>query len=173
MRAAQAALVVGCAICDSRGFLGSRAALIVALALSLGLTTPMIALAAIGRVGPLSASVAALAALAVGVARAVAMATPPGDAEMLETALVAAVAAFVSGALASVFAPRRAPLPTPSFDLFADASEQEQTPRLVVDSPIAARQNPPALARVLAVPGRDDAARPFDNRRKGDDVVRL
>ncbi len=67
MRAAQVGLVVGCAICDSRGVAGSRTALVLGMALSLAVTTPMIALAAIERVGPLSASIAAFAALAVAV----------------------------------------------------------------------------------------------------------
>ena len=45
MRAAQLAVVVGCAVCDSKGLIDARAALIVAMALSLALTTPIVALA--------------------------------------------------------------------------------------------------------------------------------
>ena len=175
MRAAQAALVMGCAICDSRGVLGSRTALIVALALSLGLTTPMIALAAIGRVGPLSASVAALAALAVGVS-----ARGRDGARRPERRRCSKPPSWppprrLSWARWLPFSRRAARrLRRPLVRSFRRRlREQKQTSRLVVDSPIAGRQNPPALARVLAVPGRDDAARPFDNRRKGDDVVRL
>lgn len=176
MRAAEVALIVGCAICDSRGVLDSRTALILAMALSLAVTTPIIVLAMIKRVGPFSASVATLAALAVGVSRAVAIARPPNAAEAFETALVVATAALVAGALASLVAPRRTPPSTlGAFDPFADASGrgQEQTARFIVDAPIAGGQNPAAFGRVVTVPGRDDAARSLDDRRKGDDVVRL
>ncbi len=176
MRAAQVALIVGCAICESRGVLDSRTALILAMALSLAVTTPTIVLAAIGRVGAFSASVATVAALAVGVARATAIGRHPGAAEVFENALAAAAAAFVAGALASLVAPRRAPPPTPAaFDPFADASGrgQEQTARFVVDAPVAGGQDPSALGRLVAVPGRDDAARSLDDRREGDNVVRL
>ncbi len=176
MRLAQVALVVGCAICDSRGVLDSRAALVLAMALSLAVTTPIVVLAAIGRVGPFSANVATLAALAVGAAREIAIARPPGAAEAFENALAAAAAAFVAGALAALVAPRGAPPPTPvAFDPFADPSGrgQEQAARFVVNAPIARGQNPSALGRVVAVPGRDDAARSLDDRREGDDVVRL
>jgi len=123
MRGAQLAVVIGCALCDNKGLLDARIALIGAMALSLALTTPIVALAAIGRVGPLSASVAILAALAVIVFLAMPMTRLPGASEALEDALAAAAAAFVAGALASLAAPRRTPPPTPGpFDPFADAS---------------------------------------------------
>ena len=176
MRAAQVALVVGCAICDSRGVVDSRTALVLGMALSLAVTTPMIALAAIERVGPLSASIAALVAVAVGVTRALVSARPPGASEAFEIALVAAAAAFVAGSLASLVAPRRAPSPTRgAFDPFAvdSALSQKETARFVVDPPVASRDNAPAPGRIVPVPGRDDAASALDDRREGDDVVRL
>ncbi len=179
MRASQVALVIGCAICDSRGFVESRTALVIALALSLGLTTPMIALAAIARVGPTAASVAALVAVAVGAKQAIGMEWPPTAAEAFEAALAAAAAAYVAGFLVSLAAPRRGPAPTPgAFDLFANPAapsgrDKQQLARFVIDPPIAGSQDPPTLGRILAVPGRDDAARSFDDRREGDNVVRL
>ncbi len=174
MRVAQVALVVGCAICDGRGILNSRTALILAMALSLAVTTPIIALAAIGRVGPLSASAAALTGLAVGAARATEW--PPGAAKAFDVALAAAVAAFLAGVLASLVAPRLWPPPTPgAFDPFADRSgrELEQTARFVIDAPVSGGQNTPPLGRVIAVPGREDAAGALDDRGQGDDVMRL
>ncbi len=176
MRIAQVTLLVGCAICDNRGILNSRSALMIAMALSLAVTTPILALAAIGQVGPFSASIAALAGLAVGVARALATTWPQAAAQALETALVAAAAAFVAGALASLVAPRRGPIPTPgAFDPFADASGRrlEQTARFIIDAPISRRQNPPAFGRIVAVPGRHDPAGPLDDRRQRDDVMKL
>src|SRR5208337_2956044 len=58
MRAVQVIVVVGCAVCDRKGFLDARTALIFAMTLSLALTTPLVALAAVARVGPAAASVA-------------------------------------------------------------------------------------------------------------------
>ena len=52
-------------------------------------------------------------------------------------------------------------------------SRKQQPPRLVIDRPIAGRDDAPPLGGVLAVPGRDHAARPFDDRRERDDVVGL
>lgn len=176
MRLSQISLVVGCAICDSRGVIGSRSALILAMALSLAVTTPLIALAAIGRVGPRSATIATLAALGVGAARVVAMGSHTGAAEAFENALAAAAAAFVAGVLASLVAPRRGPPATPGvFDRFADGSgqAQQQTARILIRAPVARGQNPSPLGRFVAVPGRDDAARSLDDRRERDDVVRL
>ncbi len=123
MRGAQLAVVIGCAICDGKGLLDARTALIAAMALSLALTAPIVALAAIGRVGPFSAGVAMLAAVAVIVYLAMPMTRLPNASEALAGALAAAAAAFVAGALASLAAPRRTPPPTPgAFDPYADAS---------------------------------------------------
>ena len=123
MRGAQLAAVIGCAICDNKGLLDARIALIAATALSLALTTPIVALAAIPRVGPFSASVAILAALAVIAFLAFPMTRLPSASEAIEGALAAAAAAFVAGALASLVAPRRGPPPTPGpFDPYAEAS---------------------------------------------------
>ena len=176
MRSAQVALVVGCAICDSRGLIDPRVALVLGMTLSLAVTTPTIALAAIERVGPAAASVGSLAALAVGVMRAAAYPRPPGAAEAFENALVVAVAAFVAGALTSFIAPRRAPSSRPgAFDPFAGDLEsgEEQAARFVVDPPVAGRENAPAFGGVIAVPGRDHAARALNDGRKRDDVVRF
>ena len=176
MRGAQVALVVGCAFLDSKGVVDSRTALVLGMALSLAVTTPMIGLAAIERVGPLSASIAALVALAVGVMRAIALARPPGAADAFEAALLAAAAAFVAGSVASLVAPRRASSPTlGGFDPFAadSGSAEKETARFVVDPPVASGENAPALRRIVAIPGRDHAAGALDNRREGDDVVRL
>jgi hypothetical protein len=122
MRAAQLVVVIGCVACDSEGLLDTRTALISAMALSLALTTPLVALALIPRVGPLSASFGMLCALAVVIVRVAPMTGMPGAAELFEGALMAAAAAFAAGALACLILPRRAPAPTPgAFDLFADA----------------------------------------------------
>ena len=123
MRGVQLAVVIGCAICDGKGLLDPRTALIAAMALSLALTTPVIVLAAIGRVGPFSASVAMLAALAVIGYLAMPIPRLPDASQAFEDALAAAAAAFVVGAMASLAAPRRGPPPTPrAFDPYADAS---------------------------------------------------
>jgi hypothetical protein len=122
MRAAQLVVVIGCVACDSEGLLDARTALISAMALSLALTTPLVALALIPRVGPLSASFGMLCALAVIIVRVAPMTGMPGAAELFEGALMAAAAAFAAGALACLILPRRAPAPTAgAFDLFADA----------------------------------------------------
>ena len=122
MRAAQLAVVVGCVVCDREGLLDARTALIAAMALSLSLTTPVVALALIPRVGPFSASVGLLCALAVVIVRTSPMPGMPGAAELFEGALMAAAAAFFAGLSVSLVAPRRGPAPTPgAFDLFADA----------------------------------------------------
>jgi hypothetical protein len=123
MRAVQALVVVGCAVFDSRGLLEARTALVLAMALSLALTVPFVALAAIPRVGPASASVSMLAALAIVLYRAASVTRMPRAAELFENALMVAAAAFVAGALACLVAPRRGPAPTPGeFDPFADPS---------------------------------------------------
>jgi hypothetical protein len=125
MRAAQLLVVVGCAACDSKGLIEARTSLIVAMALSLAVTTPLVALALIPRVGPLSASFGLLCALAavVAVFRTTPMTRLPEAADLFEAALLAAAAAFVAGALACLVAPRRGRTPTPgAFDLFADVS---------------------------------------------------
>ena len=176
MRAAQVALVVGCAICDSRGVADARTALVFAMSLSLAVTTPMIGLAAIDRVGPLSASIAALVALVVAVTGVIAHPRLSGAADAFEIALMAAAAAFVAGSLASLVAPRRAPPPMlGGFDPFAadSGSAEKETARFVVDPPIASGKNASAPGRIFAVPGRDHAAGAFYDRCKGDDVVRL
>src|ERR1700722_15092169 len=50
---------------------------------------------------------------------------------------------------------------------------QQQAARFIVDGPIAGGDDPSPLGGVLAVPGRHHAARPLDDRREGDDVVRF
>ncbi len=123
MRGAQLAVVIGCAICDSKGLLDARTALVDAMALSLALTTPLVALAAIGRVGPVSASVGIVAALAVIAYRMAPTTLPPGAPVAIDDALLAAAAMFVAGALTSLVAPRRGPAPTPDeFDPYASGS---------------------------------------------------
>ena len=92
----------------------------------------------------------------------------PEAADLFEAALMAAAVAFVAGALACLVAPRRGRAPTPgAFDLFADVSglAQKQTARLVMNAPVAGGDDAAAFGGVLAVPGRDDAARPLDDRR--------
>ena len=114
MRAIQAIVVLGCAVFDSKGLLEARTALILAMALSLALTVPLAALAAIPRVGPASASVSMLVALSIVVYRAASVTHMPGAAELFENALLVSAAAFVAGALTCLVAPRRGPAPTPS-----------------------------------------------------------
>jgi len=124
MRAAQLAVVAGCVAFDRQGFVGSRAALLGAMALSLAFTTPIVALAAIGRAGPAAASAGALAAIAAAVYFFAASPTglPPAGA-LFERALAAAVAAFIVGSAVCLASPRRGPPPTPgSFDPFDGAS---------------------------------------------------
>jgi hypothetical protein len=123
MRAAQLIVVIGCVAFDSRALPDAGTVLVLAMALSLALTTPFLALAAIGRVGPGSASVAMLVALAVAYVRLV----PTGDwtdaVHLFEEALLIAAAAFAGGVLASIVVPRRGAPPTPkTFDPFADPS---------------------------------------------------
>ena len=85
MRAIQAIVVLGCAVFDSKGLLEPRTALILAMALSLALTVPLAALAAIPRVGPASASVSMLVALSIVIYRAASVMAIPGAAELFET----------------------------------------------------------------------------------------
>ena len=129
MRGVQAVVVVGCAIFNSKGLLEARTALVLALALSLALTVPLAALAAIPRVGPVSASVSMLVALAIVLYRAASVTHLPRAAELFENALLVAAAAFVAGALTCLVAPRRGPAPTPGeFDPFADPIGLPDTP---------------------------------------------
>ena len=124
MRAAQAIVILFCAFVDSRTLIDGRTALTLAMALSLALTAPIIALSAIDRVGPASATLALLASVAVAIAvlRTTAASGPADAATLFEYALVAAAAAFSTGALISIVAPRRGPPPTPpAFDLYSDA----------------------------------------------------
>jgi hypothetical protein len=126
MRAAQLLVVVSCAVCDSKGLIEARTSLIVAMALSLALTTPLVALALVPRVGRLSASFGMLCAFAAvaAIVRTAPMTRLPGAADLFEAALMVAAVAFVAGALASLVAPRRGRAPTPgAFDLFADAPD--------------------------------------------------
>ena len=119
MRAVQLVVVIGCVICDGRDLLDARTAVVVAMALLLAFTTPLVGLAAIGRVGPAAASVGLLAALAVAVACAASATEMPGAAELLQDALFAAAAGFLAGSLACLPFPRRGPPPTPgAFDPF-------------------------------------------------------
>ena len=91
------------------------------MALSLALTTPVVALALVPRVGPLSASLGMLCAFGVVIVRTASMTGMPGAADLFEGALTAAAAAFAAGVLAGLVAPRRGPAPTPgAFDPFAD-----------------------------------------------------
>jgi hypothetical protein len=124
MRAAQAIVVLCCAFVDSRTLIDARTALTLAMALSLALTAPIIALSAIDRVGPASATLALLASVAVAIAvlRTTAASGPADAATLFEYALAAAAAAFSAGALISIVAPRRGPAPTPpAFDPYGDA----------------------------------------------------
>jgi hypothetical protein len=123
MRAVQIVVVIGCAACDSRGVLESRTALLVAMAISLAVTTPLVALAAIPRVGPASAIFGLIAAIAMTVFQSSLFKGPLNAADLFQGALVSAAVAFVAGALASLIAPRRGAAPTPgAFDPFADKS---------------------------------------------------
>ncbi len=119
MRAVQLFVVIGCAVGDSRDLLDARTAMIVAMALPLAFATPLVGLAAIGRVGPVGASVGMLAALGVAIDCAASATGMPGATELLRDALFAAAAGFVAGSLACLLFPRRGPPPTPSaFDPF-------------------------------------------------------
>jgi hypothetical protein len=176
MRGAVLALLVLCAVGDSHGVPDPRNALVLAMAVALAVMAPLLALAAIGRVGPLSASVAALVAVATGVARASAVGWPASAAETFQQALLAAAAAFVAGAIASLVAPRRGSSRAfRGFDASADAarSAEKQPPRLLMHATVAGGENASAPRRGVAVPGRDHAARSLDDRDERDDVVRL
>ena len=70
MRAAQLALIVGCAAFDRAGILDARTALILGMALSLAAVAPVAALAALPRVGSFAMGVAILAACAMALVRA-------------------------------------------------------------------------------------------------------
>jgi len=123
MRAAQAAVVIGCVVADHAGVSDPSTALIAAMALGVAIPAPIAALAAMRRAGPLAASAATLAAAGVVVGRLVAGGLPRAATDLLASALVAAAAAFVAGSAVSVFAPRRGPAPTPgAFDPFAERS---------------------------------------------------
>jgi cation/acetate symporter len=120
MRGAHLLVVIGCAFGDRNAFLDARTALVIAMALSLALTTPLLALAAIGRAGPVSGGVAVLAALGVAYLRFTTGTNWTDPVVLFEEALVVGAAAFAAGALASVLLPRRGLPPTPGgFDPFA------------------------------------------------------
>jgi hypothetical protein len=120
MRAAQIFVVAACAVCDSKDLLDPRAALIIAMALCLALTMPLVALAAVPRVGPASAGVAILAALAVATYKASTMKGWPSETDLFKVALLVAAVVFVVGVLTSLVAPRRGQVPTSgAFDPFA------------------------------------------------------
>ncbi len=122
MRAVQLVVVIGCALCDGEGLIDARTALVAAMALSLALTAPVVALALVPRVGPLSASLGMLCAFAVVIVRTAPMTGMPGAADLFEEALMAAAAAFAAGVLACLIVPRRGAAPAPgAFDPFADA----------------------------------------------------
>ena len=107
MRAAELIVLAGCAVCDSHDLLAPRAALAVGMALMLAFAAPMLALSAIPRVGPLAASVGALAAVAVSGLRLASRTALPNPTELFETALLAAAAAFTAGALTCLVLPTR------------------------------------------------------------------
>ncbi len=123
MRIAQAAVVVAFASADSAGVVDSATALIGAMALTLAVTAPIAALAAIRRAGPLAAAAAMLTATGVAAGRFIAGSSPSSATELLGDALAAGAAAFVVGSLVALFAPRRGPAPTPGpFDPFSGLS---------------------------------------------------
>jgi len=121
--AGQAAVVAGCAVADRAGVIDPPTALVLAMALTVALTAPIGALAAVRRAGPFAAGAATLTA--VGVAAGVLFVkSPPTSAEdLLVAALGPAAASFVVGSIVSLVAPRRGPAPTPGpFDPFAGPS---------------------------------------------------
>jgi len=130
MRAAQLLLVIACPACARIEFLDPRTALLIALALSLATTAPLVALALIKRVGSVAASGAVVAGAAVALLRAPALARFPVGAVVLKEALFVAAAVFAAGLLISLFAPRRGPAPTSGkFDPFAEVSAQGTSSR--------------------------------------------
>jgi len=123
MRAAQLLLVIACAACDRIGFLDPRTALLLALALSLAVTAPLVALALVSRIGGIAAGGGVVAGLAVALLRALAIVRLPVTAAVLKEALFVAAAVLAAGVLLSLVVPRRGPAPTPGeFDPFADGS---------------------------------------------------
>ncbi len=123
MRAVQLLVTLGCVFGDAGALAEPRTALVAAMALSLALTTPLLALAAIPRAGPVAAAAALAAALAVLGARWETLVHPADAGALFATALAATGAAFVVGVLVSLVAARRGPAPTPGrFDPFADRS---------------------------------------------------
>jgi len=122
MRFAQAAIVLGCAAADSAGLTDPANALIGAMALTLAMTAPIAALAAIPRAGPLAATAATLTAAAIA-GLLFARGAPSIATDLLDDALAAGAAAFVAGSLVALVAPRRGPAPTPGlFDPFSRPS---------------------------------------------------
>ena len=123
MRITQAAIIVACALADRAGLVDPATALIGAMALTLAVTAPIAALAAIGRAGPLAATAALLTAVGVAADRFVAGSSPSGAIGLLGDALTTGAAAFVVGSLVALAAPRIEPAPTPGrFDPFSGFS---------------------------------------------------
>jgi len=123
MRAAQLLLVIACAAGDRIDFLDPRTALLLAMALSLAATAPLVALAFLRWVGNLAASAAIAVGLAVALIRAPALARVPVTPAVLKEALFVAAAVFAAGVLISLVAPRPGPAPAPDkFDPLADGS---------------------------------------------------
>jgi hypothetical protein len=127
MRFAQAAIVLGCAAADRARPADPATALIGAMALTIAMTAPIAALAAIRRAGPLAATTAALTAAAVTAGAVaghlIAWDHAPTATDLLDNALAVGAAAFAAGSLVALIAPRRGPAPTPgSFDPFSRPS---------------------------------------------------
>jgi hypothetical protein len=124
MRGAQILVTAGCAAADVYAPLEPRTALVAAMALTLALTAPLLALACLRRAGSIAAGAALAAAVAVIGYRWEGLLAPANAGALFETALAAAVVAFVLGAVVSLIAPQRRPTPSlPAFDPFADRSD--------------------------------------------------
>ena len=123
MRIAQAAVVIACAAADSASVVDPATALIGAMALTLAVTAPIAALAAIRRAGPLAAAAAILTAVGYAAGRFISAGSSSAATELLGDALTAGAAAFVAGSLVALVAPHSDPMPAPRpFDPFSGFS---------------------------------------------------
>lgn len=123
MRVAQLLAIALAAIADSWTLITAPAALMAAMAISLGLTAPLLALASVSRAGPVAAGAALIAAFAILVWRLPGAAAALDPAALMGAALLAGAAALAAGGIATLVAPRRGATSAPGrFDPFAGPS---------------------------------------------------
>jgi len=121
IRAVHLLAIAACVAADERALVEPEAALTAAMAFSLAFTLPLLGLAALRRAGSLAASAALAVGLALFAFRLQYVPRPVSPGSLIETGLVAAIAAFILGALVSLVAPRQGQASRP-FESFADPS---------------------------------------------------